>query len=462
MAQPVTPLTHSGSVSHATATHMRLGLLTVLDEGWLAFSQPNLTGWSEWVSGTPDQEYDFSAQVAGQTESYGGHIQVHYDNGDSDTLWHTNSGSYNSPNGTVQSNEFTLPTTANQFRFSYRVRLDKGWLAFNNLKLTGWSDTIPVTGEEQYELSLHLAGELQALAEQGGQVTAHYNTGSTTSIWQNPANFNSDGINHSQPFTPPAGATEIQFSYQVTMDKGWLAFNEAALNHLNPAYTITRKTYALGGQTIATRISGDQEGDNGLYYIHSDHASTLLSTGFGSTSVMSYGQGHGSNSGNKVPDSTARYLPLRQAQCRPFGDWRMEPAHELTDQAFTGQKHNMDLGLYYYNARFYLPYINQHPYHHQARMSGVYVGAANSVGQDVILSRWLSISFPRTRPSDLIPNQPDFMLHYAYGRNGQSSKTAHCSIQPGFCRLAAGRRGAGGTAAQRRISGQPQPQRPAL
>jgi RHS repeat-associated protein len=49
----------------------------------------------------------------------------------------------------------------------------------------------------------------------------------------------------------------------------------------------------------------------------------------------------------KVADSTARYLP--------FGDWRVEPAHELTDQAFTGQKHNMDLGLYYYNARWYLP-----------------------------------------------------------------------------------------------------------
>ncbi|MFO7541092.1 MAG: hypothetical protein R6X32_23875, partial [Chloroflexota bacterium] len=77
------------------------------------------------------------------------------------------------------------------------------------------------------------------------------------------------------------------------------------------SYTITGKTYALGGQTIATRISGNQEGDNGLFYIHSDH--------LGSTSVMSYGQGHGSDSGNKVPDSTARYLP--------FGDWRVEPAH---------------------------------------------------------------------------------------------------------------------------------------
>jgi hypothetical protein len=40
--QPATPLTHSGSVSHATATQMRLGLMTVLDEGWLDFSEPHL------------------------------------------------------------------------------------------------------------------------------------------------------------------------------------------------------------------------------------------------------------------------------------------------------------------------------------------------------------------------------------------------------------------------------------
>jgi RHS repeat-associated protein len=65
---------------------------------------------------------------------------------------------------------------------------------------------------------------------------------------------------------------------------------------------------------------------------------------------MSYGQGQ-ANPGTKVLDSTARYLP--------FGDWRVEPSHELTDQGFTGQKHNMDLGLYYYNARFYLPGIGR-------------------------------------------------------------------------------------------------------
>jgi RHS repeat-associated protein len=128
----------------------------------------------------------------------------------------------------------------------------------------------------------------------------------------------------------------------VTMDRGWLAYSEPELQRLRPAYTITRKTYALGGKAIATRISGNIEGDNGLFYIHTDH--------LGSTSVMSYGQGH-AQQGEEVEGSPTHYLP--------FGDWRVEPSHDLTDQGFTGQKHNMDLGLYYYNARFYLPYINR-------------------------------------------------------------------------------------------------------
>ena len=53
----------------------------------------------------------------------------------------------------------------------------------------------------------------------------------------------------------------------------------------------------------------------------------------------------------EVPGSTTRY--------HPFGDWRVEPAHDLTDQGFTGHKHNDDLGLVYMNARFYISYINQ-------------------------------------------------------------------------------------------------------
>jgi RHS repeat-associated protein len=125
----------------------------------------------------------------------------------------------------------------------------------------------------------------------------------------------------------------MRFGYEVTLDKGWLAFSAASLERYQPAYNISRKTYFLGGQAIATRISGDPAGNNGLFYIHSDH--------LGSTSLMS------DSGGALVADSVARYLP--------YGGWRTEPTAALTDRAFTGQKHNMDIGLYYYNARYYAP-----------------------------------------------------------------------------------------------------------
>jgi RHS repeat-associated protein len=130
-------------------------------------------------------------------------------------------------------------------------------------------------------------------------------------------------------------ATSVQFQYQVSAAVGPFIVSDVSLENLG--YTITRKTYFLGSQAIATRVSGDLDGNNGLFYIHTDH--------LGSTSLMS------DANGQKVETSAARYLP--------YGGWRTEPTANLTDRAFTGQKHNMDIGLYYYNARYYAPYINR-------------------------------------------------------------------------------------------------------
>ncbi|MCB8953074.1 MAG: RHS repeat-associated core domain-containing protein [Ardenticatenales bacterium] len=63
------------------------------------------------------------------------------------------------------------------------------------------------------------------------------------------------------------------------------------------------------------------------------------------------------NSGGMVGGSRARYLP--------FGSYRTAPTHlqpaglPYTDRGFTGQKHNDDVGLIYYNARYYLPGIGR-------------------------------------------------------------------------------------------------------
>ncbi len=107
---------------------------------------------------------------------------------------------------------------------------------------------------------------------------------------------------------------------------------------INGATTTRRSTYAIAGQAIAIRVQ-IVGGSNTLYYLFSDH--------LGSSSVMS------NSSGGKISGSEARYLP--------FGGYRTTPTTNpsITDRGFTGQKHNNSLGLIYYNARFYVPYINR-------------------------------------------------------------------------------------------------------
>jgi RHS repeat-associated protein len=125
----------------------------------------------------------------------------------------------------------------------------------------------------------------------------------------------------------------------LSANQGWVAYDDVRLTAVTPNATIRRRTYLLGGQPVA-----GENVKNGLFYMHSDH--------LGSNSVMSYGQGHG-NVGTAVPNSRGRYFP--------YGGWRVTPTAGLTDQGYTGHKHNNlgstadDLGLIFMNARYYLP-----------------------------------------------------------------------------------------------------------
>jgi RHS repeat-associated protein len=106
--------------------------------------------------------------------------------------------------------------------------------------------------------------------------------------------------------------------------------------------TIRRSGYAFGGQVVATRVTGDPvPGNNGLFYLHTDH--------LGSTTLLT------NISGDVVSGSTARYYP--------FGGFRTTPTQAITDRGFTGHRSNNlgseGIGLVYMNARFYLPYINR-------------------------------------------------------------------------------------------------------
>ncbi|MCB8922752.1 MAG: hypothetical protein H6662_14285 [Ardenticatenaceae bacterium] len=104
-------------------------------------------------------------------------------------------------------------------------------------------------------------------------------------------------------------------------------------------YVIQRSTYSLAGQAVAVRVTGDLDiANDGLFYLYSDH--------LGSASAIQR------DGGVSAPIVT-RYLP--------FGGYRTGSGpNEVTDRGFTRQRENMaDLGLYYYNARWYSPLVGR-------------------------------------------------------------------------------------------------------
>jgi RHS repeat-associated protein len=94
-----------------------------------------------------------------------------------------------------------------------------------------------------------------------------------------------------------------------------------------------------GGTVEHTRtyypVAGAMRVDGTLYFMLRDH--------LGSTSMVT------DASGNIVGQQ--RYYP--------FGETRYTSGTMYTDKLFTGQRQITDLGIYYYNARFYSPYINR-------------------------------------------------------------------------------------------------------
>ena len=110
-----------------------------------------------------------------------------------------------------------------------------------------------------------------------------------------------------------------------------------------------RTTYSIAGQAVFVRLRTLDDGvetDNKLYAIHTDH--------LGSTSTLSYIDPV-AGTASRVYDSRAFY--------EPFGDYRLEPIGDYTDQGYTGHLGNNsgsnDIGLIYMNARFYVPGIGR-------------------------------------------------------------------------------------------------------
>ncbi|HUM70984.1 MAG TPA: hypothetical protein PLK31_19300, partial [Chloroflexota bacterium] len=252
--EPTTPQNQSGSAGHAAATQMRVGLTTVLDEGWLAFDTIKLTSLSALITARPSQYHKLTAQVNGRLNSANnGRLFIQYSNGTIVNVWQ-NDGIFNG-NQNVNGS-FTTPTGVSSFQVGTEVVLDKGYLTFTDVKLTAYSDAIPVTAGDDYHLESQINGSVQAGLGQGGEIKARYynaagqDIGADT-LWQNPVNFNGVAL-VDQTFNANTAAATMRLALQVNLDVGYLVFSNFALEHnVTDTSIIQRRTYSLAGQAIA-------------------------------------------------------------------------------------------------------------------------------------------------------------------------------------------------------------------
>ena len=129
-------------------------------------------------------------------------------------------------------------------------------------------------------------------------------------------------------FTTPANATGVRIKLYNYLTTGWVAFDDISLVEVN---TNTSYYYA-GGQRVAQRTGTARQ-----QYIFSDH--------LGSTALVTDG-------------SMDRISEMRY---NPWGGIRYSIGTTPADNAYTytGQRQEADLGLMFYNARWYDPYLNQ-------------------------------------------------------------------------------------------------------
>jgi hypothetical protein len=93
-----------------------------------------------------------------------------------------------------------------------------------------------------------------------------------------------------------------------------------------------RLTFAMAGQPVALQVLTSSSSNT--YFLYNDHLGSLTAVNSGSTLV----------SGSRT------YYD-------PFGNYRgTPPSQTLTGRGYTGQKENMELGLLYYNAGYYVPF----------------------------------------------------------------------------------------------------------
>jgi RHS repeat-associated protein len=103
-----------------------------------------------------------------------------------------------------------------------------------------------------------------------------------------------------------------------------------------PAGEVWRFYYYAGARLVALRVQGQPgSAENGLFYVLSDHLGSI-------TKMVR-------------PDGSA----VGESRYRAFGESRFESGSLPTEFKYTGQREEMEIGLYYYNARWYDPTLGR-------------------------------------------------------------------------------------------------------
>ena len=265
--QPSTPLNHSGSGSHSSASHLRAGLTVALDKGWLNFSEVTLSTVGALVPVNSNQSYDLDLSIDGQLTAAAGagsEVTLHFDDSAATTvsLW-SNPANFNGTDNA--SHTFTLPTEATGFQIGTEVVLDKGHVAVHDVVLTSLSTAITAPSGQSYDLSVLVAGNVAA---NGGRLFVREGNGTETTLWQNGSPYNSSGTTLSGNFAPTASS--FQVGTELVLDKGYLSFSDVTLATLSqPIATQEGQDYR-----VSALVAGDVAANGGRLFMYKSDGSS--------------------------------------------------------------------------------------------------------------------------------------------------------------------------------------------
>ncbi len=199
------------------------------------------------------------------------------------------------------------------------------------------------------------AGGLHFMAS----TAADANHGNSYLVWQNSSSILIyESVSNTLNQRASAGlvaANGQTYQYRVTYNAGVITVwrNGAQVLSWTDSTPLTSGSYVAWRTNQSNvsfdnlRVTGSPASYNTLVYLHGDHLGSI---------------GAVTNSSGALLDMT-RFLPLRQAQGKPFGGFRGSDPAFLTERAFTGHKANNtssnDLGLIYMNARHYVSSIGR-------------------------------------------------------------------------------------------------------